>query len=127
MGKKAAILDNCHSGEFVDYLRNYNRFARPISKLLISDYLFIASCPAENTSVASREFVEGYHLGQLTYGLIKVLKDETQLINLSQTEILCANESYRKNPEDVIARLEEKPRAPLSFDMQRISDTDFYL
>jgi len=114
--KKVIILDACHSGGFVDYAKSAK----------INNCVVIASCPVKNISMTSTNFIKGKRIGQLTFGLYNILKYKRR-VNLSKVNILCAKESFRKDPSKVEASFKRKVKSKLSFKMQRYSDIDFYL
>lgn len=123
-GKKAIMIDSCNGGAFTDYLKDLSTNE---NNQVIRDYSCLASCPS-GYSTLSVPLDYGYKLGPLCYSLLNLIGKETKTpVNLSKTEILCGPEYYRKNLDDVISSFGLGNGEPISFELQRISDTDFYL
>jgi hypothetical protein len=123
-GKKAIMIDSCNGGAFVDYLKNISTNE---NNQIIRDYSCLASCPS-GYSTLSVPLDYGYKLGPLCYSLIELFNEKPKNpINLSKAEILCGPEYYRKNLDEVISSFDLGNSEPISFELQRISDTDFYL
>jgi len=119
IGKKALIFDSCHSGIFVDYLKL-------TSKKSISDYVAIASCPANTVSI-STSFLWNCSVGALTYGFYNVLKSEIKdSIDLSSVKIISGTEEVRKNLKGMKVKIRDR-EYQISFDVQRVSDTCYSL
>lgn len=118
-GMKAIVSDSCHSGHFVDYAKTMKIFEKMREERIIENYVTIASCPAKNTSMNSDYFIEGKKVGQLTFGLYKLLNTEEQ-VDLSTANIEIANKTHRENKAGIEKMLGGED--PLSFEMQRYVD-----
>lgn len=124
-GKKAAIIDACHSGAFVEEIEYLEEeIYKSLFGELIKNYVVIGACPKDRTTVSSKRYIKDKEVGALTFGIYNLLTSSNKLINFSEAEILCGN---------LLDRINEKLGNPLacdlgkSFKMQRVSDTDFWL
>jgi hypothetical protein len=124
-GKKAIIIDACHSGIFTKALdRGYNF---PL-KRSIENYVCIASCPPKNISINSPFLIKNKYLGQLTFGLYKLLNFAKEDVNLITGKIEISNETHKKYINELSYYYSElygahsKKIGDVSFEMQRVSD-----
>jgi hypothetical protein len=126
-GKKAIILDACESGVFVDFLKDipFQRIA--LGEDIIRNFVALASCPGDYTSVSSTYFLKGKQVGALTFGIYTLLSSAAEPVNLSEAEILCGNGALRRNLGFLNQHFLKEGVPKISFDMQRAFDTDFYL
>lgn len=120
-GKKAVLIDACLSGAFVDYLRP-SQGSKPIK-----DYVVISACPGDCVSLSDKFFIKNKQVGQLTYGLYNLLNFAEKPVNLSTDNIEIANEVYRQHLDMLNFVMREDKETKISFEMQRVSDTDFIL
>ena len=123
-GKKAIIIDACHSGAFVDYLKDIEFQELALGYNIIDNYVAIASCPADCVSISSSKLIKDKRIGALTRGLYNLLNFTGSPVNLSTADIEIANKSHRKSIDKLAIEIEDPS---LSFEMQRVSDTDFIL
>ncbi len=116
-GKKAIIIDACHSGIYPDYARD---------KKPIKNYVVIAACPAGTETLFGKVFIQGRWTGALTYGIYQTLTNNKK-VNLSEAKINCGTEEYRKMTQQQLKSKVPSSKFPISFEMQRESDTDYWI
>lgn len=129
-GKKAIIVDSCYSGIITDYLENDLEFDRIVyDNKIIENYVAIAACPKNNVSISSDEYIKGLEIGALSYGLYRLLNFETTSVNLSTADIQVAKKIHRtqKFIDKQNKRFNNPKGGGISFEMQRVSDTNFIL
>lgn len=127
-GKKAFLIDSCQSGVFTDFLKNIKNIESVMGFNIIDDYVAIAGCPSDSISMSSPNFIKDHHVGQLTVGLYKLLNYANGPVNLSTADIKIANKTHRENRKHIENTIrEDSINLPLSFEMQRVYDTDFIL
>jgi len=127
-GKKAVIIDSCYSGEFVDEVKD--KAVRSVFPDMINDYVVLAACPADNATVRSEGYAKGWDIGPLTAALYYLIGSSKGPVNLAKAEIPWRNsESYimSRYSNEAIGDIEKSVGASISFEMQRASDTDFFL
>ncbi len=132
-GEKALILDSCFSGAFTEYLKPnpdieqiYKAYKRPVKNL--ENYITIAACPKLTVSTISDKYIDGKIISALMNGLYSLLSSEKGEINISKDIIVCGNEEDRTNINDTNKnRLLSGREYLLSYEMQRVFDTDFIL
>ena len=114
---KRVIIDACHAGLFVDHVVQGNAEE-------LSDYLVMASCPADSTTGVS---LRNTHVGGMTYGLWRALKRVDQPMDLTTLEI-----SSSTGLDTIFTRVENffdarRGEPSRSYAIQRIADRAIYL
>ncbi len=115
-GKKAIILDACHTGMFVDFVEDKKNVNAPLK-----DYVIIASCPQECVSYRVHETEVGYLTSRILVDIIKQ-KGPINLSNINLSPMM--NENYIKRLEKSGLKHTGKKA---SVDVQRIFDIEFIL
>jgi hypothetical protein len=116
-GRKAVVIDACHSGLYTEYVKKHNP---------IRNYVVIAACPRGTETLFGKVFIKGRWTGALTYGIYKALSEERK-INLSDENIMCGTEEYRKMSPQELKKRAVSGDFPISLEIQRESDTDFWI
>jgi hypothetical protein len=133
-GKKAVIVDSCFSGSFTEYLKPlindntkqiYKGFKKPVENL--ENYLVIASCPELTVSKISNQYIDGKIISSLMSRLYPLLSSNKEKINLSKEEVGCGDDLDRINLTLFNRERLIEDNYPLSYDIQRVFDTDFIL
>lgn len=119
-GKKIIMIDSCHSGIFVDYIKKHEL----IGDCPINNYVIIAACPAGKTTKSNQRGWNGF-IGHLTFGFyIAVEQNNWQEFDLATADIKAGTPLERgiwkmKEP----FKLNEK----FSLKIQRVADTNYVL
>ncbi len=116
-GKKAAVIDACHSGIYSDYAAKNE---------LLENYVVIAACPLGTETPFGNVFISGRYTGALTYGIYMTLSNSGG-VNLSTAEINCGTDEYRRMSQEQLKSIIKSGDFPISFEMQREFDTDFWI
>ena len=120
-GKKAIIIDTCHSGMFVDYVREHPG--------CIDNYVVLAACPGDKDTIKSNnDLTSNKPIGSLAWGIDSALRENHSLPDLSTLAITCGTPGTRS----MIERLQADPlydgdKKDVCLDPQRHSDTNFIL
>ena len=117
-GKKAIMIDSCHSGIFVDYIRKHEE----IGDCHIHYYVVIAACPAGKTTKSNQRWWNGY-VGHLTFGFyIAIEQNNWQEFDLAAADIKAGTPLER-----LIWKIKEPfgLNDEISLEMQRIADTSY--
>jgi hypothetical protein len=124
-GNTAVIIDSCHSGTFPYQLSNlFESKTDPSAEK--ESFIVLASCPALNLSLMSKDYIPGLNLGALTYGIYRSLKCNKGSFNLSSEVIHVGNEVHRSNPSRILPP-SVTAEYKLSFEPERFSAGNFYL
>lgn len=126
-GKQAIILDSCHSGIFLEYLKN------PCQESNLRNFVLIAACKDNETTESSNAFelYGGNGTGALTFCLKEYIK-RNKNSNLATADIVSPNKAlelailngYAQLGVDVSRKVRELEKN--QSDLMKISDTDFY-
>lgn len=126
-GRKAVIIDSCHSGGFVDKIKNPEK-----SSLgdIINNYVVIAACPANSVTFASPYYIFRKRISPLTYEIYNLASSSDKPLNLSKAKILYGNTLLEKTSGKFTEKFYEiigGYSLDISSEMQRTSDIDFHL
>jgi len=138
-GKKAILLEACNSGSFTDYARDFLPTYERLNGNVIDDFVVLASCPPNSETTVlpeylrrrklgpvTFEFSQGRKLGPVTHTLHKLLSSYSD-VNLSTADISFADEHYGQYLDGINSSRSDPNSPPFSFEIQRYSDTDFFL
>jgi len=123
-GKKATLLDCCHSGAFTDFLKNME--TQDSSKHIIDNYIAIAACPSGKNSLSTNLLIKDKYIGNLTYILYNSLNPGKK-IDLSTIDIEFKEKRFLDNLKEFDQSINPDGEHELSFDIQRAYDTSFVL
>ncbi len=127
-GKKAVILDSCHSGIFVNYIKDHGTEATephaPQPKKPhhgLSDYLVMSACPAKALAIGFKNSPSAF-----TKALHQTLQNSSRKIELSQANI---RPELPLTPMEALGNLLKRLRGSgyYSANTQRAADIEFYL